>query len=165
MSSDVTLDTLQDKQMLGDFVEAKRGSICCIMGDILVNNRRSRFADSESNKTLCFMDANNLYGYAMMQKLTYKDFKYMTIALDEWETALKLLLNTPNESDYGYYIFRDITYNNSCKDRTEQLALISNKRKINDIELGYREKEKGRARTEKLFLNQNNKTQHMVHYR
>ena len=37
MSSGVTLDTLQDKQMLDDFVEAKRGGICGIMGiDILI---------------------------------------------------------------------------------------------------------------------------------
>ena len=33
MSSGVTLDTLQDKQMLDDFVQAKRGGICGIMGD------------------------------------------------------------------------------------------------------------------------------------
>ena len=38
MSSGVTLDTLQDKQMLDDFVEAKRGGICGIMGDRIVNN-------------------------------------------------------------------------------------------------------------------------------
>ena len=32
-SSGVTSDTLQDKYMLDDFVEAKRGGICGIMGD------------------------------------------------------------------------------------------------------------------------------------
>ena len=39
MSSVVTLDTLQDKQMLDDFVEGKRGGISGIMGDI--NNSKS----------------------------------------------------------------------------------------------------------------------------
>ena len=38
MSSGVSSDTLQDKQMLDDFVEAKRGGICGIMGDRIVNN-------------------------------------------------------------------------------------------------------------------------------
>ena len=38
MSSGVSLDTLQDKKMLDDFVEAKRGGICGIMGDRIVNN-------------------------------------------------------------------------------------------------------------------------------
>ena len=37
MSCGVTLDTLQDKQMLDDFVEAKRGGICGKMGDKIVN--------------------------------------------------------------------------------------------------------------------------------
>ena len=49
----VTLDSLKDKQMLNDFVEAKRGGICGIMGDRLVSI-------SESSKTLWYIDANNL---------------------------------------------------------------------------------------------------------
>ena len=64
MSSGVTLDTLQDKPMLDDFVEEERGGICCIMGDRYVNH---------SNKTLWYIDANNLYGYTMMQKLPYME--------------------------------------------------------------------------------------------
>ena len=39
------------------------------------------------------------------------------------------------------------------------------KRKINHNELGCIEREKGRVRTEKLFLDQNNKTDYMDHYR
>ena len=38
MSSGVSLDKFQDKQMLDDFVEATRGGICGIMGDRIVNN-------------------------------------------------------------------------------------------------------------------------------
>ena len=41
---------------------------------------------------------------------------------------------------------------------------MPNKRKINDNELGHRERENGRARTEKFSLDQNNKTEYMVHY-
>ena len=42
---------------------------------------------------------------------------------------------------------------------------MPNKRKINDNALGYREKDEGKARSEKLILDQNNKTEYMVHYR
>ena len=42
---------------------------------------------------------------------------------------------------------------------------MPNKRKINDNELGYREREKSKIKTEKLTLAQNNKTEYMVHYR
>ena len=70
-----------------------------------------------------------------------------------------------NDRDQGYYIVYDINYANSCKDRTEQLALMPNKRKIKDNESGYRERETAIARTEKLILDQNIKTEYMVHYR
>ena len=54
MSSGVTLDTLQDKQMLDDFVEAKRGGICGIMGDRYIingnsNNNSHNNSDNNSN--------------------------------------------------------------------------------------------------------------------
>ena len=101
-----------------------------------------------------------------MLKLTCKDFEYTTItSLDNGDTMLCHILNTPDDSDYGYYIVCDIKYTNSYKDRTEQLALMPNKRQINDNELGYREREKGRTRTQKLILDPNNKTDSIVHYR
>ena len=91
MSSGVTLDTLQDKQMLDDFFGAKRGSLCGIMGDRYINNQgtclasheQSSFADGDGKtmakhgeawtkahdqRSICYIVANNLYGYAMMQK-------------------------------------------------------------------------------------------------
>ena len=166
MSSGVTLDTLQDKQMLDDFVGAKRGVICGIMGD--------RYIDHSDGKTIWYIDANNLYGYAMMQKLPYKEFEFITTTTLDPRTDfvrgkpsgfLDTILNTPDDSDHDYYIVCDIDYTNECKERTEQLALMPNKRKIIDNKLGYRQREKSKARSEKLMFDQNNKTEYMVHYR
>ena len=136
MLSGVTLDALQDKQQLDDFVEAQRGGVCGIMGDRYIDNGN---ADANANvnaknKSIWYIDGNNLYGYAMMQKLPYKDFEYS-------DTSLDSILNTPDDSDHGYYIVCDINYTNICEDRTEQLAPMPNKRKINDKELGYRERD------------------------
>ena len=147
--------------MPDDFVEAKRGGSCGIMGDRYINN--------SDGKSIWYIDANNLYGYAMMQKLPYKDLEFITT------TTLDAILNTPDDSDHGYFIdceVCDIDYTNKCKKRTEQLALMPNKRNINDNELGDRERKrgstfghpKGRSKTEKLILDQNNKTENMVHY-
>ena len=74
-------------------------------------------------------------------------------------------MNTPDDSDHGYYIVCDIDYTNEFKERTEQLAQMPNKRKINDNELGYQKRHGVKARSEKLILDQNNKTEYMVHYR
>ena len=141
MLSGATLDILQNKQLLDDFVEAKRAVIYGIMGDRYINQGTCS-AVSSNNRNIWYIDAINLYGCAMMQKLPYKDFIYNTTSLDT-------VLNTLDDSDHGYYIVCDYNYTNSCKDRTRQLALMPNKRKTNDNELGYRERETGRARTEK----------------
>ena len=58
----------------------------------------------------------------MLQKLPYKDFNYSDTSLDECETTLQRILNTPDDSD----LVCDINYTNSCKERTEQLALMPN---------------------------------------
>ena len=102
----------------------------------------------------------------MTQKLPCKDFEYTaTTSLDNEYTMLRQILNISDDSDHGYYIVCDFKYTNSCKDRTEQLALMSNKRKINDNRSGYRETEKGRAGTEKLVLDLNKKKQNMCFIR
>ena len=56
----------------------------------------------------------------MMQTLPYMGFEYTNTPLD-------YILNASDDSDRGYYIVCDINYTNSCKDRTEQLALMPNK--------------------------------------
>ena len=88
---------------------------------------------------------------------SYKDFKHITITLDE-------IFNTTDDSDLGYYIVWDFDYTNSCKDRKDHLALMPDKKKINDNELGYRERDGGKARSKKLIF-QNNETEYMVHYK
>ena len=66
MSSDTILDTLRDEQKFDDFIEAKRDGTCGIKGDRIVYT-------SKSNQTIWYIDANNLHGWAMIQKLPYKD--------------------------------------------------------------------------------------------
>ena len=145
------------------------------MGDRYVNGGTRLVNIIESNETLWYIKANKLCSYAMMQKLPCKDLEYQETcfadadtsltSLDNEGTMLRHILNTPDDSDHGYYIVCDINYTNSGNDRTEQLALMPNKIKINKNELGYREREKGTARTENIIFDQNSKTEHMVHFR
>ena len=79
-------------------------------------NTNTNTKDKVIYRNIWYIDANNLYGYAMMQKLPYKDFEFITT------TTLDVILNTPDDSDHGYYIVCDIDYTNECKERTEQLA-------------------------------------------
>ena len=94
MSSGLTLDTLQDKQMLDVFVEGKRGGICGLKGDRIVNNGETGM--KSHNRNIWYVDANNLIGYAIIQKLPFKDFLFTTTT-----TTLETILNTPDDSDHG----------------------------------------------------------------
>ena len=89
--------------MLDDFVGAKRGGICGIMGDRYINNQGTCFADSNANtnanindntntntntstntktnnydkvinRNIWYIDANNLYGYCNDAKVTLYGF-------------------------------------------------------------------------------------------
>ena len=81
--------------MLDDFVETKRGGICGTMGDRYINSK------SNSIRSIWYIDANKLYGYAMMQKLHYRDLEHITMAehdrrsinRDNGDTKLRHILN------------------------------------------------------------------------
>ena len=63
-----------------------RGGLCGVMDDRYISNQ------SQSQRSIWYIDANNLYGYALMQKLPYKDFEYSNAILDK-------VLNTSDDSD------------------------------------------------------------------
>ena len=66
--------------MLDDFVAAKRDDICGILGDRIVNNGETGM--KSQNENIWYSDANNIYGYVMMQKLPYKDSQFTTTCLE-----------------------------------------------------------------------------------
>ena len=47
------------------------------MGDRYINNSNGN--GNAKRNYIWYIDANNLYGYTMMQKLPYKDFKHITL--------------------------------------------------------------------------------------
>ena len=93
--SKVELDTIQDEQILKDFISAMRGGICGVMGNKFIKSQSQSHSQrsmaehgeawtkSHDRGSLWYIDANNLYGYALMQKLPYKDFEYSNTTLDE----------------------------------------------------------------------------------
>ena len=42
-----------------------------------------------------------------MQKLPYIDFSFTDVTLDEGGTTLQRILNTQDDSDYGYWLICD----------------------------------------------------------
>ena len=136
--SEVELDTIQDGQMLKDFIGAMRGGICGVMGNRKINKNGSRkFAGHDrrsirepasqivkhDQRSIWYIDANNLYGYALMQKLPYKDFSWA------YELTLDEVLNAGDDSDYGYWLICNLEYSNSSKDKTSNFQLLPHRKK------------------------------------
>ena len=96
--TDINLQTLQDKDMILLLENNIRGGISSIMGD--------RYIKSGRNKKILYIDSNNLYGHSMSQYLPYDEIKF------DNNIEIKDILNTPDDSNIGYFIEVDLTYPN-----------------------------------------------------
>ena len=86
-----------------------------------------RYIESDENTKLLYIDANNLYGWAMSQYLPTGDFKKIkfcehdsVLMNDELLDEIKEdLLNTPDDNEYGYFKKCDLEYPAEIKEKTE----------------------------------------------
>ena len=81
-----------------------------------------------------------------MRKLPYKDFSFTKTTLDE-------ALNTPDDSDYGYWLICDLEYT-ECKDRTSNFQLLPYRRELENNEQGYKQRPPTSSKSEKQILEQ-----------
>ena len=143
-----------------------RGGICGVMGDRYIRSqsqgqRSIREPASQMAKhdrrSIWYINAINLYGYALMQTLPYKNFEYSNETLDK-------VLNT-FDSDYGYGLICDLGYTNECKERSSNFQLLPHGREVENNELGYKQRPPTSSKSNKLILDQNNKYEYPIHYR
>ena len=99
--TDTKLQTLQDKDMILLLENNIRGGISSVMAD--------HFVKSDENKKIIYMDATNLFGRSMSQPLPYDEIKFdNNVKFDD-------ILNTPDDSDIGYFIEVDLKYPDNKK--------------------------------------------------
>ena len=126
-----------------------------------------RYAKADNNSTIMYWDANNLYGWAMIQFLPASDFKFLTK-----KEISKLCLNSIDEnSSIGYILKCDLEYCKELHDLHNDYLLClkkieanSNKlsRYCSDIANKYGIKVGG---VKKLIPNLNDKIKYVVHYK
>ena len=103
--TDIKLQTLQDKDLILLLENNTRRCISCVMGD--------RCVESDDNKKILYVDSKNLYGHSMSQPLPYDENKF------DKNVKLVDILNTPDDSDIGYFIEVDLTYSDKIKEKTK----------------------------------------------
>ena len=152
--TNINLQTLQDKDMILLLENNIRGGISSIMGD--------RYIKSDDNKKILYFDANNLYGHSMSQPLPYDEIKF------DNNNKLEDILNTPDDSDIGYFIEVDLTYPDSIKHKTKNFPFAPMNKKIDPDNFNDYMKEikpDNYTSTKKLICDWSDKKNYLVHYR
>ena len=125
------LQLLKDYDMLMMFERGIRGGISHISKRYAsANNKYMKdFDESKPSTFIQYFDANNLYGWAMSQKLPTEGFKWIDV---DKSKVLKLLGKTDTNN---FYIFEvDLDYPESLWDSHNDYPLASEKVKIDEID-------------------------------
>ena len=95
-----------------------------------------------------YLDPNNLYGWAMSQKLPKNGFKWIN---DVTKIDEKFIKNYDEDSDKGYILEEDVKYPRKLHDLHSDLPFLPKRMKID--------------RCKKLVCNLRNKKKYVVHIR
>ena len=166
--TNIKLVFIKDKDLLLLLENNIRGGISSVMGP--------RYIESDENTKLLYIDANNLYGWAMSQYLPTGDFEKMRsfakfgcdndeLLIDEIKEGI---LNTPDDNEYGYFIDCDLEYPVEIEEKTKNFPLCPYQTEpdpnlfskyMNSVnQPNYKP-------TEKHICDLTNKQKYMIHYR
>ena len=142
----IRLELLLDPDMLLMFERGIRGGITqAVHRWAKANNPCMKsYNPNEKTKYLLYLDANNLYGWAMSQALPTGGFKWVDVKVDE---ISKLAKNKTK----GYLLEVDVKYPKELHDLHNDLPLMCERLKINGVE--------------KLVPNLFDKSRYVIHIR
>ena len=115
-----------------------------------------------------YVDANNLYGWAMIQYLPTGGFVWMDLKdIDDWG---KFIANQEDEQDYGYFLEVDLEYPKEKHDSHDTFPMAPEKIKIEKEYLSNYQNSLGekcniKYGTEKICLTLYSKERYVLHYR
>ena len=129
----VKLELLTDIDMLLMVEKGTRGGICqAIHRYAKANNKYMKNYDkSIESSYLMYLDANNLYGWAMSQKLPVNGFK--------WENDLSrfnenFIKNYNENSDVGYFLEVDVQYPKKWFSSHKELPFLPERKYLEKVE-------------------------------
>ena len=126
--TNVKLELLTDIHMLLMIEEGIRGGMCqSIHRYAKANNKYMRNYDKNiESPYLMYLDANNLYGWAMSQKLPINDFKWVN---DVSRLNERFIKNYNKNSDIGYFLDLDVGYPKELFSSHKHLPFLPERKK------------------------------------
>ena len=146
--ANVKLELLTDYDMLLMVEEGIRGGIChAIHRHAKANNKYMKNNDKNKQSSyIQYLDANNLYGWAISQKLN--GFKWIN---DVTKIDEEFIKNYNEDNDKGYILEVDVKYPKKLHDLHSDLPILPERMKID--------------KCKKLVCNLRNKKKYVVHIR
>ena len=125
----IELELLTDYDMLLMVEEGIRGGIChSINRHAKANNKYMKnYDESKESSYIQYLDANNLYGWAMSQKLPVNGFKCLE---DTSEINKDFIKNYDEYNDKGYILEVDVKYHKKLHDIHSDLPFLPKTMKI-----------------------------------
>lgn len=158
----VQLDLTTDADIYAMLEKGKRGGVSFIgHRHAKANNRYmgDSFDASKPESYMMYLDANNLYGWAMCQHLPIGEYEWVEM------TAEQLLAADP-EGEFGYIAEVDMEYPRELHRNHQLLPLMPESRAVDDSELSdYQLGFNANNKNEKLISSLNDKTAYVSHYR
>ena len=159
--TNIKLDYIKDKELLLLLENNIRGGISSVMGD--------RHVQSDENKQILYIDANNLYGWAMSQYLPIGEFGKLNFPEEyELEQIVEDLRFIPDDNEYGFFIECDLLYPAEIKEKTKNFPFCPYQTKADpNLFSGYMNSvnQPSYKPTSKLMCDVTNKSKYMIHYR
>ena len=141
----IKLELLNDPDMLMMFEKGTRGGVSMVSNRYAKANNKymgKDFDPAKPSNYIMYLDANNLYGWAMSEKMPYEGFKWVE------DIPLEKMLS---DGDLGYVLEVDLDYPVELHDLHNDYPLAPESMKINKVN--------------KLTPNLNNKTKYVLHHR
>ena len=125
--TNIKLQTLQDKDLILLLENNIRGGISSVMG--------SRYVKSDENNKITYVDATNLDGHSMSQMLPYDEIEMWHGHPDKYWKWLDEILNTPDDSEIGYFLEVDLKYFDDIKEKTRYFPFCPENKKLFQINI------------------------------
>ena len=112
-----------------------RGGICQVTHRYAKANNKymKNYNKNIESSYIEYLDANNLYGWAMSQKLPVNDFKWVKQE-DLSQFNEDFIKNYDENSNTGYFLEVDIDYPKELFDLHKDLPFLPESKKVNKVE-------------------------------
>ena len=156
----INLQTLQYKDLILTLQINIPVGISSFVGD--------RYVKSDEIIKVLYMDATNLYGNSMSQPSPYDQIEMWHGHPDHYMKKLVESLNTPDDSDIGYFLEVDLKYPDDIKEITKNFPFFPENKVIPNYkhnDFMKKIKAKNHTKVKKLICDWSDKKNYFIQYR